>query len=72
MDLTGQATQVQAYRERASLSATPSMTPRLEALRNRLTVLRSMLRQAAALIEGREQETDRVLGYTPKGLERAL
>jgi len=42
-------------------------------LRERLTLLQVMLRQAAALIEGRAQlETQTFLGYTPRGLERAL
>jgi hypothetical protein len=36
-------------------------------------MVRTMLRQAAAFVEGREQlEQDSILGYTPKGLERAL
>jgi hypothetical protein len=62
-----------ACQERYSLTATPAMALRLGKLRERLTLLRSMLRQAAALVEGREQlETERVLGYTPRGLERAL
>src|SRR5271170_6133686 len=59
-------------RVRSDLAATPAMAPRLEALRERLTLLQSMLRQAAAFVEAREQlETERVLGYTPRGLERA-
>ena len=62
-----------AWRERSSLAVTPAMAPRLAALRERLTLLRSMLRQASAFLEGREQlETGCVLGYTPRGLERAL
>ena len=49
------------------------MLPRLAVLRERLTLVRTMLRQAAVFIEGREQlETESVLGYTPNGLERAL
>lgn len=62
-----------ALGERFDLVATRKMIPRLATLRERLTLVRTMLRQAAAFIEGREQlETDLVLGYTPKGLERAL
>jgi len=62
-----------ACRERSGLAATPAMTPRLGALRERLRLLQSMLRQASKFIEGREQlETERILGYTPRGLERAL
>lgn len=62
-----------ASRERPGLTATPAAFPRLEALRGRLTLVRSLLRQAAAFIDARQQlETDRVLGYTPRGLERAL
>jgi len=62
-----------ACRERSGLAATPAMGPRLKALRDRLILLQSMLRQAARFVEGREQlETERVLGYTPRGLERAL
>jgi hypothetical protein len=64
---------VAASRERLHLTAAPGMAPRLAGLKNRLTLLQSMLRQAAAFLEAREQlETERVLGYTPKGLERAL
>jgi hypothetical protein len=62
-----------ACRERTGLAVAPAMLPRLGALRKRLTLIRSLLRQASAFLEAREQlETDRVLGYTPKGLERAL
>jgi hypothetical protein len=61
-----------AFRERSSLAATPAMASRLGALRERLRLLQFMLRQAAAFIEAREQETESVLGYTPRGLERAL
>jgi hypothetical protein len=59
--------------EREQLAATPAMAPRLLALRERLTVLQSLLRQAVAFVEGREQmDSEAVLGYTPRGLERAL
>ena len=61
-----------ACRERFCLAATPAMTPRLAALRKRLTLLRAMLRQATLFAEARELETECVLGYTPRGLERAL
>ncbi len=62
-----------AWRERSCLAANPVMTPRLASLRARLDLVRSMLRQAAALEQAREQsKTDCVLGYTPTGLERAL
>lgn len=62
-----------ACREGFSLVATRKMIPRLATLRERLTLVRTMLRQASAFVEGREQlETESVLGYTPKGLERAL
>jgi hypothetical protein len=62
-----------AGREGLALIATPATVARLSALRERLTLLRSLLRQAAAFLEAREQlETDYVLGYTPRGLERAL
>jgi hypothetical protein len=62
-----------ASRERLGLAVQPAMAPRLAALRKRLTLVRSMLRQAAAFEQAREQlETDGVLGYTPKGLERSL
>jgi hypothetical protein len=62
-----------ACREGFSLMATPAMAPRLGALRERLMQVRSMLRQACAFMEAREQlETGCVLGYTPRGLERAL
>ncbi len=62
-----------AFGEGSTLVATSPMVPRLTALRERLTLVRTMLRQAAAFVEGREQlEKDSILGYTPKGLERAL
>lgn len=62
-----------ALGDRFNLAATPQMVPRLAVLRERLTMVRTMLRQAAAFVEGREQlEQDSILGYTPKGLERAL
>ena len=62
-----------AWRERSGLAVHPAMAPRLAALRARLTLVRSMLRQAAAFEQAREQsKTDCVLGYTPTGLERAL
>jgi len=62
-----------AWRERSCLAVKPVMTPRLAALRARLDLVRSMLRQAAALEQAHEQsKTDCVLGYTPTGLERAL
>ena len=62
-----------ACRERSGLEAKPAMAPRLVALRERLTLVRSMLRQAAAFEQARVQlETECVLGYTPRGLERAL
>jgi hypothetical protein len=60
-------------RERSGLAVHPAMAPRLAALRARLTMLRSMLRQAAAFEQAREQlVSECVLGYTPTGLERAL
>jgi hypothetical protein len=62
-----------ACRERSGIAAKPAMAPRLAALRERLTLVRSMLRQAAALEQAREQsKAECVLGYTPTGLERAL
>ena len=62
-----------ASREPLGLAVQPTMAPRLAALRERLTLVRSMLRQAAAFEQVREQlETDGVLGYTPRGLERSL
>jgi hypothetical protein len=62
-----------ARRERSCLAVNPVLTPRLAALRARLDLVRSMLRQAAALEQAHEQlKTDCVLGYTPTGLERAL
>ncbi len=62
-----------AWRERAGLAVQPAMEPRLVALRERLTLVRSMLRQATAFEQARVQlETEGVLGYTPRGLERAL
>jgi hypothetical protein len=62
-----------ACRESRGLTATPAVAARLGTLRERLTLLQVMLRQAAALIEGRAQlETQTFLGYTPRGLERAL
>ena len=62
-----------ACRERSGLAVRPAMAPRLAALRARLTMLRSMLRQAAAFEQAREQlVSECVLGYTPTGLERAL
>jgi hypothetical protein len=62
-----------ACRERSGLATQPAMEPRLEALRERLTLVRSMLRQAAAFEQARVQlETGSVLGYTPRGLEQAL
>jgi alkylation response protein AidB-like acyl-CoA dehydrogenase len=62
-----------ACRERSALAVHPAMAPRLAALRTRLTMLRSMLRQAAAFEQAREQlVSECVLGYTPTGLERAL
>jgi hypothetical protein len=62
-----------ACRERSGLAAQPAMAPRLAALRERLKFVRSMLRQAAAFEQAREQlKTERVLGYTPRGLERVL
>jgi hypothetical protein len=61
-----------ACRQSSGLAATPAMTSRLSILRERLALLRQMLRQAAALVEARQQETEYVLGYTPRGLERAL
>jgi hypothetical protein len=48
------------------------MMSRLNAIKERLTILRSMLRQAAAFVEARELEKGSVLGYTPRGWERAL
>src|SRR5277367_3401773 len=44
-----------ACRERNMLSATPAMAPRLGVLRERLTLLQSLLRHAAAFVEAREQ-----------------
>lgn len=62
-----------ACRERSDLAASPAMAPRLTALRERLTVVRSLLRQAAVFEQARAQlETEGVVGYTPRGLERAL
>jgi hypothetical protein len=62
-----------AYRDRAGLAATPAMTLRMQALRKRLNLVRSMLRQASAFLEAREQlEGESILGYTPRGLERKL
>jgi hypothetical protein len=62
-----------ACRERSGLAVHPSVAPRLAALQARLTMLRSMLRQAAAFEQAREQlVSECVLGYTPTGLERAL
>ena len=62
-----------ACSERSGLATQPAMEPRLEALRERLTVVRSMLRQAAVFEQARVQlETEGVVGYTPRGLERAL
>jgi hypothetical protein len=61
-----------ALGERLHLAATPAIGPRLGALRKRLLLVRSMLRQAAAFAESRELEAGHVLGYTPRGLERAL
>jgi hypothetical protein len=62
-----------AWRERSGLAVKPAMVPRLVALRERLTLLRSMLRQAAAFEQARMQlKTECVLGYTQRGLERAL
>jgi len=61
-----------AFDERFRLAAIPAMAPRLGALRERLMLVRSMLRQAAAFAESRELEAGNVLGYTPRGLERAL
>jgi len=62
-----------ACRERERLAAKPEMAPRLESLRNRLTLVRSMLRQAAAFEQARIQlETESFVGYTSKGLERTL
>jgi hypothetical protein len=49
------------------------MAPRLVALQERLTVVRCLLRQAAVFEQARVQlETEGVVGYTPRGLERAL
>jgi hypothetical protein len=61
-----------ASRESLGLAATPEMMSRLNAIKERLTILRSMLRQAAAFVEARELEKGSVLGYTPRGWERAL
>lgn len=62
-----------ACRESRGLMATAAMAARLGALRERLMLLQVMLRQATALMEGRAQtETQTFLGYTPRGLERAL
>jgi len=62
-----------ACRERERLAAKPEMAPRLESLRNRLTLVRSMLRQAAAFEQARIQlEAESFVGYTSKGLERTL
>jgi hypothetical protein len=62
-----------ASRECLGLAAEATMAPRLAALRQRLTLVRSMLRQAAAFEQAREQlETECFLGYTPRGLERSL
>lgn len=57
-------------RESSGLAATPAMLPRLGALRKRLTLVRSLLRQAVIFREHLEAEG--VLGYTPQGLERTL
>jgi hypothetical protein len=61
-----------ASREGAALTGTPAMFLRLATVRERIKLLQSLLRQAAAFAEAREQETESVLGYTPRGLERAL
>lgn len=62
-----------AGREGQGLIPNPALTPRLVALRARLKLVRSMLRQAAAFEQAREQlKTETILGYTPTGLERAL
>jgi hypothetical protein len=62
-----------ACRERSGLAVHPDMAPRLGALRARLVLVRSLLRQAAAFEQAREQlVSECVLGYTPTGLERAL
>lgn len=62
-----------AGREGSRLPVNPALAPRLAALRVRLNLVRSMLRQAAAFEQAREQlKTECVLGYTPTGLERAL
>jgi hypothetical protein len=61
-----------ALDEQFRLAPTPAMASRLEALKERLTLVRSMLRQGAAFAASRELEAGTVLGYTPRGLERAL
>jgi hypothetical protein len=62
-----------ALREKAGLAATPSMAARLKSLEERMKLVRTMLRQAAALEQWREQsQTERILGYQPGGVERAL
>jgi hypothetical protein len=62
-----------AARESSGLAVHPELAPRLAALQVRLNLVRSMLRQAAAFEQAREQlKTELVLGYTPTGLERAL
>jgi hypothetical protein len=62
-----------AWHQRSCLAVNRALAPRLEALRARLNLVRSMLRQATAFEQAREQfKTEIVLGYTPTGLERAL
>jgi hypothetical protein len=50
-----------------------SGSPRLRLLQRRVVVVRALIRQGAAFYRYAEQgESGAVLGYTPRGLERAL
>jgi hypothetical protein len=62
-----------ACRESMRPDTNPRTVARLGALRKRLSLLQLLIRQAAAFEQGHRQwETESILGYTPRGLERAL
>jgi hypothetical protein len=62
-----------ACRDSIRLDSMPHIVARLGALRKRLILLQLMFRQAAAFERGHRQwETESILGYTPRGLERSL